>query len=114
MTPISEGFRVMGVMVDYIGSAWNWFVDKLEPIMPVLKGIGIAILAILSPLIAAAGIAAFMAMAGIPVIGPVLATAAALGAVSFLTSKMTGIKIQDGMIAPDGGLMVSGKKGLIN
>jgi predicted XRE-type DNA-binding protein len=111
MTPISEGFRVMGVMVDYIGSAWNWFVDKLEPIMPVLKGIGIAILAILSPLIAAAGIAAFMAMAGIPVIGPVLAAAAAVGAVSFLTSKMTGIKIQDGMIAPDGGLMVSGKKG---
>ena len=108
---INEGFRVMGVMIDYIGSAWNWFVDKLEPIMPVLKGIGIAILAILSPLIAAAGIAAFMAMASIPVIGPVLATAAALGAVSFLTSKMTGIKIQDGMIAPDGGLMVSGKKG---
>jgi predicted XRE-type DNA-binding protein len=111
IVPISEGFRVMGVMVDYIGSAWNWFVDKLEPIMPVLKGIGIAILAILSPLIAAAGIAAFMAMAGIPVIGPVLAAAAAVGAVSFLTSKMTGIKIQDGMIAPDGGLMVSGKKG---
>jgi DNA-binding Lrp family transcriptional regulator len=108
---INEGFRVMGVMIDYIGSAWNWFVDKLEPIMPVLKGIGIAILAILSPLIAAAGIAAFMAMAGIPVIGPVLAAAAAVGAVSFLTSKMTGIKIQDGMIAPDGGLMVSGKKG---
>lgn len=111
IVPISEGFRVMGVMVDYIGSAWNWFVDKLEPIMPVLKGIGVAILAILSPLIAAAGIAAFMAMAGIPVIGPVLAAAAAVGAVSFLTSKMTGIKIQDGMIAPDGGLMVSGKKG---
>ena len=108
---INEGFRVMGVMIDYVGSAWNWFVDKLEPIMPVLKGIGIAILAILSPLIAAAGIAAFMAMAGIPVIGPVLAAAAAVGAVSFLTSKMTGIKIQDGMIAPDGGLMVSGKKG---
>jgi hypothetical protein len=111
LSPILEGFRVLGVAVDYIGNAWNWFVEKLEPIMPVLKGIGYAVLAILSPLIAAAGIAAFMALAAIPVVGPVLATAAAVGAVSFLTSKMTGIKIQDGMIAPDGGLMVSGKKG---
>jgi hypothetical protein len=77
--------------------------------MPVLKGIGIAILAIISPLIMAAAAAAFMALAGIPVVGPVLAAAAALGAISFLTSKLTGIKIQDGEIAPDGGLVVSGK-----
>jgi hypothetical protein len=111
LSPILEGFRVLGVAIDYIGSAWNWFVDKLEPIMPVLKGIGIAILAIISPLIMAAAAAAFMALAGIPIVGPVLAAAAALGTISFLTSKLTGIKIQDGEIAPDGGLVVSGKKG---
>ena len=58
-----------------------------------------------------AAAAAFMAMAGIPVVGPILAGAAALGAISFLTSKLTGIKIQDGQIAPDGGLVVSGQKG---
>jgi len=111
LSPIIEGFRVLGVGIDYIGKAWNWFVEKLDPIMPVLKGIGIAILAIISPLIMAAAASAFMALAGIPVVGPILAAAAALGAISFLTSKLTGIKIQDGMIAPDGGLMVSGKKG---
>jgi len=111
LSPIIEGFRVMGVAIDYIGKAWNWFVDKLQPIMPVLKGIGIAILAILSPLIAAAAIAAFMALAAIPIVGPVLATAAAVGAASFLYSMVSSKKIQDGQIAPDGGLTVSGKKG---
>lgn len=111
LSPIIEGFRVMGVAIDYIGQAWNWFVDKLQPIMPVLKGIGIAILAILSPLIAAAAIAAFMALAAIPIVGPVLAVAAAAGAASFLYSMVSGKKIQDGQIAPDGGLTVSGKKG---
>ena len=111
LSPIAEGFRVMGVAVDYIGKAWDGFTSKLEPIMPVLKGIGIAVLAILSPLIAAAGIAAFMALAGIPIVGPILATAAAIGAISFLTTKVTGVKVSDGMIAPDGGLMVSGEKG---
>jgi hypothetical protein len=111
LSPIIEGFRVMGVAVDYIGKGWNWFTSMLEPIMPVLKGIGIAILAIVSPLIMAAAAAAFMALAGIPVVGPVLATAAAIGAISFLTTKLTGIKISDGEIGPDGGLVVSGEKG---
>ena len=111
LSPIIEGFRVMGVAVDYIGKGWNWFTEKLEPIMPILKGIGYAVLAILSPLIALAGVAAFTALAGIPIVGPVLAPAAALGAISFLTTKATGIKISDGMIDSKGGLVVSGEKG---
>jgi hypothetical protein len=111
LSPIIEGFRVMGVAVDYIGKGWNWFTEKLEPIMPILKGIGYAVLAILSPLIALAGVAAFTALAAIPIVGPVLAPAAALGAISFLTTKATGIKISDGMIDSKGGLVVSGEKG---
>ena len=87
------------------------FTEKLEPIMPILKGIGYAVLAILSPLIALAGVAAFTALAAIPIVGPVLAPAAALGAISFLTTKATGIKISDGMIDSKGGLVVSGEKG---
>ena len=111
LSPIMEGFRVIGVAIDYIKQGWGTFTDMLAPIMPILKGIGIAALVVLSPLIALAGAAAFMSMAAIPVVGPVLATAAALGAISFLTTKLTGLKIQDGMIAPDGGLVVSGPKG---
>jgi hypothetical protein len=111
LSPIMEGFRVIGIAIDYIKQGWGAFTDMLSPIMPILKGIGTAALVILSPLIALAGAAAFMSMAAIPVVGPVLAAAAALGAISFLTTKLTGLKIQDGMIAPDGGLMVSGPKG---
>jgi hypothetical protein len=111
LSPIIEGFRVIGVAINYLKEGWGAFTNMLEPIMPVLKGIGIAVLAVLSPLIALAAAAAFVALAGIPVVGPVLATAAAIGAISFLTSKIAGIKIEDGMIGPDGGLVVSGKKG---
>jgi len=111
LSPIMEGFRVIGVAINYLKEGWGAFTNMLEPIMPVLKGIGVAVLAVLSPLIAMAAAAAFVALAGIPVVGPVLAAAAAIGAVSFLTSKIAGIKIQDGMIGPDGGLVVSGEKG---
>ena len=111
LSPIMEGFRVIGVAINYLKEGWGAFTNMLEPIMPVLKGIGVAVLAVLSPLIALAAAAAFVALAGIPVVGPVLAAAAAIGAVSFLTSKIAGIKIQDGMIGPDGGLVVSGEKG---
>ena len=111
LSPIIEGFRVIGVAINYLKEGWGAFTNMLEPIMPVLKGIGVAVLAVLSPLIALAAAAAFVALAGIPVVGPVLAAAAAIGAVSFLTSKIAGIKIQDGMIGPDGGLVVSGEKG---
>ena len=111
LSPIMEGFRVIGVAIDYLKKGWSAFTDMLSPIMPVLKGIGVAVLAVLSPLIALAAAAAFVALAGIPVVGPVLAAAAAIGAISFLTSKVAGIKIQDGMIGPDGGLVVSGEKG---
>jgi hypothetical protein len=111
LSPIIEGFRVIGVAINYLKEGWGAFTNMLEPIMPVLKGIGIAVLAVLSPLIALAAAAAFVALAGIPVVGPVLAAAAAIGAISFLTSKIAGIKIEDGMIGPDGGLVVSGKKG---
>jgi len=111
LSPIMEGFRVIGVAINYLKEGWGAFTNMLEPIMPVLKGIGIAVLAVLSPLIALAAAAAFVALAGIPVVGPVLAAAAAIGAISFLTSKIAGIKIEDGMIGPDGGLVVSGKKG---
>lgn len=111
LSPIIEGFRIIGVGIDYLKKGWSAFTEMLDPIMPVLKGIGVAVLAIISPIIAAAAGAAFLALAGIPVVGPVLAAAAAIGAISFLTSKLTSIKLEDGMIAPDGGLMVSGKKG---
>jgi hypothetical protein len=101
LSPIIEGFRVMGVAVDYIGERMELVYRKSfsKPIMPVLSkgiGAGIAILAILSPLIieAAAG-TAFISLAAIPVVGPLLAAAAAIGAISFLTSKLTGIKIKD-------------------
>ena len=113
LSPIIEGFRVMGVAVDYIGKGWNWFTEKLEPIMPVLKGIGIAILAIVSPLIMAAAASAFISLAAIPVVGPLLAAAAAIGAISFLTSKLTGIKIKDAVIDPSKGPVMTGEFGSV-
>ena len=111
LSPIIEGFRVMGVAVDYIGKGWNWFTEKLEPIMPVLKGIGIAMLVIVSDLIMAAAAATFMAIAGIPIVGPLLAAAAAIGAISFLTTKLTGIKVGDVMSPADGKTQISTKEG---
>ena len=111
LSPVLEGFRVLGVAIDYIVKGWNAFTQFIEPVIPVLKVIGGILAVIMAKTIMSAAAAAFMAMAGIPVVGPVLAGAAALGAISFLTSKLTGIKIQDGQIAPDGGLVVSGQKG---
>jgi len=46
-------------------------------------------------------------LGGLPVVGPILAVGAIAGAVGYIKSQ----SIKDGMIAPDGGLMVSGAKG---
>ena len=111
LSPIIEGFKVISSAIDYIKRGWGSFVNLLEPIMPVLKGIGVAILAVLSPLIATAAAAAFISLASIPVVGPVLATAAALGAVSLLKKQSTPIK--DGVIDPNKGVVVSGGFGSV-
>ena len=111
LSPIVEGFRVMGVLLDYLGKAWDQFTKSLEPIMPILKGIGIAMLAIAANSMKAAIIGAYKSVVGIPYVGPVLAAAAAVGAASFLTTALSGVKIEDGIIDPKGGLVVSGEKG---
>jgi hypothetical protein len=103
LSPLVEGFGL-------IGKAANYLADGLK------KGEApaIALSTILAVMarrqIAAAIGGIFSALSGIPFgVGLLLAGTAVAGMFSLLSKSTTAI--QDGMIAPDGGLMVSGKKG---
>ena len=60
---------------------------------------------------ALAAMFAYSSLAAIPILGPVLGAAAAAGVLAFANGLSSQVKIKDGMIGPDGGLLVSGPKG---
>ena len=60
---------------------------------------------------ALAAMFAYSSLAAIPILGPVLGAAAAAGVLAFTNGLSSQVKIKDGMISPDGGLLVSGPKG---
>ncbi len=103
LSPLIEGFSLIGQGVTYL-------VDGLKE----AKAPAIALTAILAVLArrqimsAIGGI--FTTLSQIPFgVGLLLAGATVAGMISLMSSSATSIK--DGMIAPDGGLMVSGEKG---
>jgi len=104
-TIISPVFQFIGATIDYI-------VEGLKTIAPILGVIGAALLVMNARLVAGAILSAikgaWQALGGIPFVGPILATAAALGAIGVI-SKYS--KAGD-MISPaDGKTQVSTKEG---
>jgi hypothetical protein len=103
LSPLVEGFSL-------IGKAVNYLVEGLRESAPAAIALS-AILAIMARRSIATAIGGiFTALSSIPLgLGLVLAGATVAGMLSLISKSTT--PIQDGMISPDGGLMVSGKKG---
>jgi hypothetical protein len=103
LSPLVEGFSL-------IGKAVNYFVEGLKESAPAAIALS-AILAIMARRAIATAIGGiFTALSGIPLgLGLVLAGATVAGMLSLISKSAT--PVQDGMISPDGGLMVSGEKG---
>ena len=88
----------------YIISGFKTLAPVLLPVLAImnamwLKTQAVAIMTAISK--------SWTALGGLPVVGPALAIGAIAGAVGYIKSQ----SIKDGMISPDGGLMVSGAKG---
>jgi hypothetical protein len=103
LSPLVEGFSL-------IGKAANYLADGLKKGEAPAIALS-AILAVMARRTIAAAIGGiFKGLSGIPFGAGLLLAGTAVAGMLSLVSKST-TAIQDGMIAPDGGLMVSGKKG---
>lgn len=103
LSPLIEGFSLIGKAVSFIA---NGIKDSI-PLAATLGGLTL-ILARRSIMSAIGSI--FTSLGQIPFgVGLLLAGATVAGMISLMSGSATAIK--DGMIAPDGGLMVSGEKG---
>lgn len=103
LSPLVEGFSL-------IGKGVNMLVQGLKDAQPLAIGLSAVLAVMARRQIAAAISGIFASLAQIPFgAGLLLAGAAVAGLIS-LIGKSTS-SIEDGMISPDGGLVVSGKKG---
>jgi hypothetical protein len=112
LTPLIEGFNLIGKLVGWISSGIQSFSGWLAEGSTAATALKV----ILTPIAALVGIIAagmiYASLSAIPVVGPFLAVAAVAGMISLLAKAgAAAIGIEDGMIAPDGGLIVSGPKG---
>jgi hypothetical protein len=103
LSPLIEGFNL-------IGKGVNMLVQGLKDAQPLAIGLS-AILAVMARRQIQAAIAGiFSTLSNIPFgAGLLLAGAAVAGLISLMSKSTTAVK--DGMISPDGGLVVSGEKG---
>jgi hypothetical protein len=112
LTPLIEGFNLIGKLVGWISSGIQSFSGWLAEGSTAATALKV----ILAPIAALVGIIAagmiYASLSAIPVVGPFLAVAAVAGMISLLAKAgAAAVGIEDGMIAPDGGLIVSGPKG---
>lgn len=101
LAPVLTG---ISTVVGYIVSGFKTLGPVLKPILGIISGI---FLAMKAEAIMSVIAGAWKSLGSIPFVGPALALAAIAGGVGFIKSQ----SIKDGMISPDGGLMVSGAKG---
>ena len=107
LTPVQMLFDLFS----YFGSAISNALGPLKEMGPVTQGIFKVLKGVVSLGVLFAAYSAYGALAGIPVVGPVLGGIAAAGITAIGFGAIAAIK--DGMISPKGGLMVSGEKGSI-
>jgi len=103
LSPIIEGFNI-------IGQGVSWLVNGLKEAKPLAIALAVIVGVIARKQLQNAIFTIFQSLGEIPAgIGLLLAGTAVAGMIS-LASKSTS-SIKDGMISPDGGLVVSGEKG---
>jgi hypothetical protein len=103
LSPLVEGFGL-------IGKGVNMLVQGLKDAQPLAIALSAVLAVMARRQIAAAISGIFSSLSQIPFgAGLLLAGAAVAGLISMISKSTT--SIQDGMISPDGGLVVSGKKG---
>ena len=103
LSPLVEGFSL-------IGRGVNMLVQGLKEAQPLAIALSVVLAGMARKQIAAAIAGIFSSLSQIPFgAGLLLAGAAVAGLISLIGKSTT--SIQDGMISPDGGLVVSGRKG---
>jgi hypothetical protein len=101
LAPVLTG---ISTVVGYIVSGFKTLGPVLKPILGIISTI---FLAMKAEAIMSVIANSWKALGGLPIVGPALAIGAIAGGIGYINSQ----KIKDGMISPDGGLMVSGAKG---
>ena len=106
LSPLIEGFTLIGNLV-------TGFVNGLKEGQPIMVAIAAGLTAMLAPTIMAAIFSIFASLAKIPMgVGLPLAGIAVAGMISLANKSANDVKsVKDGVIGPDGGLIVSGEKG---
>ena len=103
LSPLVEGFSL-------IGRGVNMLVQGLKEAQPLAIALSVVLAGMARKQIAAAIAGIFSSLSQIPFgAGLLLAGAAVAGLISLISKSSS--SIEDGMISPDGGLVVSGKKG---
>ncbi len=104
-------------LVQSIGGMFSWLAEKITGAVESFGTFGVVGGTIVKGLIYALGsmaaMAAYAALSMVPIVGPVLGLAAALGVLGFTHKLANKVKIQDGVIGPGGEMVVSGPKGSI-
>lgn len=103
--------KVVGLVAEGIGLARELGKKLGETFGEVAAPLGYTFKGLIWAAGALAAMIAYAMASMVPIVGPALGAIAAAGVLAFTNGLSSQVKIKDGMIGPDGGLLVSGPKG---